>query len=184
VREFRKNTFRWAIKEARIITVEEENSPVQGSEQASKDNLQRDYELDEFLRCCRSKGLLSEADYKLLLQFQCEGFEAMELARGSTWRSAKAVYHRLEKILGRLRRAAAEPNLLKAGTASKPLKSPKRKKFKRGAEFRREFAHLVIVRRDSHRSFPTRCLKSEPMRRRFLCDIRSTDRRHRSHPLT
>jgi hypothetical protein len=57
----------------------------------------------------------------------------MELARGSSWRSAKAVYHRLEKILGRLRRAAADPNLLKAETASKPLKSPKRKKIqKRG----------------------------------------------------
>jgi hypothetical protein len=133
VRAFRKNIFRWAIKEARIFTVEEENSPVQCPEQVSEDNLERDYELDEFLRHCRSKGLLSEADYKLLLQFQCEGFEAMELTRGGRWRSAKAVHHRLEKILGRLRRAAADPDLLKPKTASAPLKSPKRKKIqKRG----------------------------------------------------
>ena len=72
--------------------------------------------------------MLSDADYELLLKFHCEEFEAMELTRGSRWRSAKAVHHRLEKILGRLRRAAADPDLLKAEPAvSASAISPKQK---------------------------------------------------------
>jgi hypothetical protein len=129
VRTFRKNTFRWAIKEARIATVEEENSETECPEQVYEDNLERDYELDDFLQRCRYRGMLSDADYELLLKFHCEEFEAMELTRGSRWRSAKAVHHRLEKILGRLRRAAADPDLLKAEPAvSASAISPKQKK--------------------------------------------------------
>ena len=113
VREFRKNTFRWAIKEARITTTEDVNTDGQAPELVSEDNLQRDYEIGEFLQHCRSRGALSEADYELLVKFQCEGFEAAEL-RGGKWRSAKAVHHRLEKILNRLRRLAEDPDSLKA----------------------------------------------------------------------
>src|SRR5207245_10941745 len=108
-RTFRKNTFRWAIKEARITTTGEGNGAAQYPEQVSDDNLERDYALEEFLRHCRSRGVLSEPEHELLLKFQCEGFEATELARRSRGLSAKAVHHRLEKILGRLRRAAADP---------------------------------------------------------------------------
>jgi hypothetical protein len=113
VRTFRKNTFRWAIREARVTTTEREDLAAQCPEQLSDDNLERDCALDEFLQQCRSRGLLSDADYELLLKFQCEGFEASELACRSEGLSAKAVYHRLETILGRLRRAATASDLLK-----------------------------------------------------------------------
>jgi hypothetical protein len=116
VREFRKNAFRWAIKEARVATAEEENSETECPEQVFDDNLERDHALDDFLQRCRSRGVLSDADYELLLKFHCEEFEAMEL-RGGRWQSAKAVHHRLEKVLNRLRRAAADPDLLKAEPA-------------------------------------------------------------------
>ncbi|HWR14748.1 MAG TPA: hypothetical protein VN577_07955 [Terriglobales bacterium] len=119
VREFRKNTFRWAIKEARITTAEEENSETECPEQVSEDTLERDYALDDFLQRCRSRGVLSDADYELLLKFHCEEFEAMEL-RSSRWRSAKAVHHRLEKILNRLRRIAADPDSLQLDHATVP----------------------------------------------------------------
>ncbi|MGE5113378.1 MAG: hypothetical protein ACM3JB_21135 [Acidobacteriaceae bacterium] len=128
VREFRKNTFRWAIKEARVVTAEEENSETECPEQVSEDNLERDYALDDFFQRCRSRGVLSDADYELLLKFHCEEFEAMEL-RGSRWRSAKAVHHRLEKIVNRLRRIAANPDSLQLAAAvpTSPI-SPKQKK--------------------------------------------------------
>lgn len=134
VREFRKNTFRWAIKEARITTVEEENSDDERPEKVSEDNLEREYELDEFLKRCRSGDVLSDADYELLLKFHCEEFEATELSLGSRWRSAKAVHHRLEKIIKRLRRIAADPDSLQLDTAAastSPI-SPKQKKFQSG----------------------------------------------------
>jgi len=130
VREFRKNTFRWAIKEARITTAEEENSDDKCPEQVSEDNLEREYELDEFLQRCRSRGVLSDADYELLLKFHCEEFEATELSSGTRWRSAKAVHHRLEKILKRLRRVAAESDWLQpesAAVSTSPI-LPKQKK--------------------------------------------------------
>jgi hypothetical protein len=185
VREFRKNTFRWAIKEARITTTEDVNTDGEAPEQVSEDNLQRGYEICEFLRHCRSRGALSEADYELLLKFQCEGFEAAEL-RGTRWGSAKAVHHRLEKILNRLRRLAEDPDSLKPEPAAirRPQSRPNEKKLRWGAEFWRGNAHLVIVRRNSHRSFPARCLKSKPTCRTPLYDVQSAETRHRSHPLT
>lgn len=132
VRMFRKNIFRWAIKEARITTTGNVNTDGQAPEQVSEDNLQRDYEIGEFVRYCRSRGALSEADYELLLKFQCEGFKATEL-RGGRWRSAKAVHHRLEKILNRLRRFAEDPDSLKTHPAAIPSPiSSKRKKSEMG----------------------------------------------------
>jgi hypothetical protein len=164
VRMFRKNIFRWAIKEARTTMIENENTDGQPPEQVSENNLQRDYEVNEFLRYCRSREALSDADYELLLKFQCEGFEATEL-RGSRWRSAKAVHHRLEKIVNRLRRIAVKTDSVTPEPAaiSTDQSCPNEKKLGRGAEFRRWYAHLVIVRRDSHRSFPARYLKPGPM---------------------
>lgn len=111
VRELRKNTFRLGIKEARVATAEEENSETEGPEQVSEDNLERDYALDDFLQRSRSRGVLPDADYELLLKFHWEGFEAMEL-RDSRWRSAKAVHRRLGKILNRFRRIAADSDSL------------------------------------------------------------------------
>jgi len=127
LRMFRKNIFRWAIKEARITAAEDENASEH--EQASEDNFERDYELDAFLGYCRARGALSEVDYELLLKFECQGFEAAEL-RGSRWRSAKAVHHRLEKILNRLRRIAADSDSPrpKATIASESPIWPKPKK--------------------------------------------------------
>lgn len=128
VRMFRKNIFRWAIKEARITSTEGASTDGEAPEQVSEDNLQQNYEIGEFLRYCRSRGALSEADYELLLKFQCEGFEAAEL-RGGRWRSAKAVHHRLEKILNRLRRLAEDPDSLKTHPVAipSPISSTRKK---------------------------------------------------------
>ena len=151
VRTFRKNTFRWAIKEARITTTGEGNGVAQYPEQVSDDNLERDYALEEFLRHCRSRGVLSEPEHELLLKFQCEGFEATELARRSRGLSAKAVHHRLEKILGRLRRAAADPDSLKPEPCSISESSISRKRKK--IQPRREISPGVCPFSNSEKGF-------------------------------
>lgn len=135
VRTFRKNAFRWAIKEARVATAEEENNETECPERVFEGNLERDYELDDFLQRCRSNGVLSDADHELLLKFHCEEFEATELSSGSRWRSAKAVHHRLEKILKRLRRVAEESDWLhleSAAVSTSPISPKQRKSQPRG----------------------------------------------------
>src|SRR5262249_47326941 len=135
VRTFRKNTFRWAIKEVKVISADREDWAPEFPELAVNDNLERDCALNAFLQQCRSKGLLSDADYELLLKFQCEGFEASELVHESVGLSPKSVHHRLETILGRLRRAASDPDVLKpeSDVVSNPSIQRSEKKFQSSA---------------------------------------------------
>lgn len=134
VRTFRKDTFRWAIKEANIVTADWEDLAAHTPEPAVEDNVERNCAVNAFLQQCRSKGLLSDADYDLLVKFYCEGFEASELVNERVGLTPKAVHHRVETILGRLRRAARDltPEANGEIVSNRDIQRPE-KKFQRSA---------------------------------------------------
>jgi hypothetical protein len=108
VRRLRRQTFRWAMKEKQNSIGPEKAAALDGShEPVSDEDLEQDYALFEFLGHSREAGLLSDADHELLVKYECEGFEAKELAAHSGGRASPAAIHlRLQRIVNRLRRAA------------------------------------------------------------------------------
>jgi DNA-directed RNA polymerase specialized sigma24 family protein len=110
VRRLRRETFRWAIKENENSIAHEKAAAWDGSQEPVSDEcIEQVYILFEFLRHSRDAGLLSDADQELLFKYECEGFEAKELAARSGGRASPAAIHlRLQRIVNRLRRAAQD----------------------------------------------------------------------------
>ena len=174
------------MQEARPSPVVE-NLSTNTPEPLSDENFEDSVLLKDFFEQARNAGLLSTEQYKLLLKFKGEGLVWKELGDGENGPSAMALYRRVKRTIYRLRRAQGREGAPKSKASAPGLdfgRAKPQKNFARGGRFLRVDVHLVIVRRDSHRSFPARYLKTEPMGRSLLCDIRSTETRYRSHPLT
>jgi hypothetical protein len=115
---FRRRLFRWAIGEAQQsmplqeIVDDPPEDPMSSFEQAVT--------LERFLQQAKRDGLLSEAEYQLLMKLKQEGFEAKELADlcGVVSEDFPRWFHRrLQTVINRLRRA------VRSGT-SHPAKNP------------------------------------------------------------
>ena len=100
----RKAMLRWAMKEGRRLSVLQTSLP-EYSEPPSDDNLEEVILLEDYLRQARRAGVLSPAQYKLLLRFKYEGFGWKELADRDGGPSAIALYYRVQRTLNRLRRS-------------------------------------------------------------------------------
>jgi len=131
----RKAMLRWAIKEGRRASVLQTSLP-EYSERPTDDNLEEMILLDDFLRQARRAGVLSPAQYKLLLKFKYEGFGWKELADGDGGPSAIALYYRVQRTVNRLRRSI---NLLEgkyiAPRTPGPSASPQKNTLREALDF-------------------------------------------------
>jgi hypothetical protein len=110
----RKAMLRWAMKEGRRSSVLQNSLP-EYWEPLADDNLEEMILLEDYLRQARRAGVLSLAQYKLLLKFKYEGFGWKELADGEGGPSAIALYYRVQRTINRLRRSK---NLLQGKCAA------------------------------------------------------------------
>jgi DNA-directed RNA polymerase specialized sigma24 family protein len=109
-RKIRRSTFRWAIRESHRSLQEDTNgTPAARVETHVGDHdSHADILLQEFLDECQRRGWLSNEERELLTQFKLEGLSGRELARRNG-HSAVAIRHRIQRVLGRLRRIARKP---------------------------------------------------------------------------
>jgi DNA-directed RNA polymerase specialized sigma24 family protein len=106
-RRMRRNAFRWAIRECRLdLPMDWDPAPVTSEEtdEARQESHARVL-LAKFLDDCQRSGWLSEEERQLLAQLKLEGITGAELARRSG-HSVTAIYHRIQRVLERLRRIA------------------------------------------------------------------------------
>ena len=106
-RKIRRSAFRWAIRESRrsLGDETEANMPTLAEPHKVEETPHHNIVLHQFLDNCQRKGLLSIEERELLTQFKLEGVSGPELA-GRNGHSAIAIRHRVQRVLGRLRRAA------------------------------------------------------------------------------
>jgi DNA-directed RNA polymerase specialized sigma24 family protein len=107
VRNFRKNMFRWAIKEAHPYA-QIQGVPIEFPEPPNT-SFEYVFALQAFLKRAQRDGLLSSTECDLLLKLKCEGFEVKEVAKalGANPLSVHRRLHRkLQTILNRLQRTA------------------------------------------------------------------------------
>jgi DNA-directed RNA polymerase specialized sigma24 family protein len=106
-RKIRRSAFRWAIRESRRSLGDETDatSPTPTEQAMVEENPHYNIVLHQFLDNCQRKGLLSIEERELLTQFKLEGMSGPELA-GRNGHSAVAIRHRVQRVIGRLRRAA------------------------------------------------------------------------------
>ena len=106
-RKMRRSAFRWAIRESRLNLPPDWNlapaTPEDGDQ--SREESHAGVLLAKFLDDCQHRGWLSEEERQLLAQFKLEGVTGAELARRSG-HSVTAMYHRVQRVLERLRRIA------------------------------------------------------------------------------
>ena len=113
VSRFRQSLFRWAMQETRPSPVLE-NLSTNTPEPLSDENFEDSVLLKDFFEQARSAGLLSTAQYKLLLRFKGEGLVWKELGDGEDGPSAIALYRRVKRTIYRLRRARSHEGALKS----------------------------------------------------------------------
>jgi len=101
-KEFRRRLFRWAFHENRRSVPSEEISSLQ-PEPASDEDFEEAALLEDLLSQWQRAGVLSQNECDLLRKFECEGFEANELA-GMAGSTTNAVQMRLKRIFKKLRR--------------------------------------------------------------------------------
>jgi DNA-directed RNA polymerase specialized sigma24 family protein len=106
-RKMRRSAFRWAIRESRKSLRDEADATPTASVETDvgNDDSHANILLKEFLDNCQRGGWLSTEERELLTQFKLEGISALELARRTGY-SAVAIRHRVQRVLGRLRRIA------------------------------------------------------------------------------
>jgi DNA-directed RNA polymerase specialized sigma24 family protein len=106
-RRMRRSAFRWAIRESRLDLPTDWDSGTTESEEIDEASDEPDTGilLEKFLDDCQQRGWLSEEERTLLEQFKLEGVSAAELALASG-HSVMAIYHRIQRLLERLRRIA------------------------------------------------------------------------------
>jgi DNA-directed RNA polymerase specialized sigma24 family protein len=106
-RRMRRSAFRWAIRESRLNLPTDWDPAPATSEDAdeARDESHAGVLLAKFLDDCQRSGWLSEEERQLLAQLKLEGISGAELARRSG-HSVTAIYHRIQRVLERLRRIA------------------------------------------------------------------------------
>src|ERR1700687_1379248 len=105
-RLMRRHSFRWALRETRL-TPNADLGPLADVELAAEADttFETDALLREFLRGCISRGLLTEAEYELLMLFKIQGVPSEVLAAREGL-SEIAFRHRMQWVIDRLRRIA------------------------------------------------------------------------------
>jgi DNA-directed RNA polymerase specialized sigma24 family protein len=106
-RKIRRSAFRWAIRETRrSLRDETDTTPTTPIEtDVVVDDPHANILLQQFLDNCQRRGWLSTEERELLTQFKLEGISGLELACRSG-HSVVAIRHRIQRVLGRLRRIA------------------------------------------------------------------------------
>jgi DNA-directed RNA polymerase specialized sigma24 family protein len=106
-RKIRRSAFRWAIREAHRSLRDETDGTATAhlAADASHEDSHADILLQQFLGDCQRRGWLSSEERGLLTQFKLEGISCSELARRNH-HSAVAIRHRIQRLVGRLRRIA------------------------------------------------------------------------------
>ncbi len=113
VRELRRVTFRWAVRESRItFTTDQsaESSPGR-AEPVSQDASESSLLLNDFLSRCLESGILSASDLEFLTKLKLEGYQAKEILGSSRASTPKAVHNRYQRIIKRLRETASNRRL-------------------------------------------------------------------------
>jgi DNA-directed RNA polymerase specialized sigma24 family protein len=106
-RRMRRSAFRWAIRESRL-DLPTDWSPVATTSEETEEARDESYAtvlLAKFLEDCQRRGWLTQEERRLLFQLKLEGITGADLARHSG-HSVTAIYHRVQRILERLRRIA------------------------------------------------------------------------------
>jgi DNA-directed RNA polymerase specialized sigma24 family protein len=109
-RKMRRDAFRWAIRESRTYLQDEAavvpEMPIEI--EAGGEDSHINIVLQQFLDNCQRRGVLSGEERNLLTKFKLEGISGPELARRNG-HSAVAIRHRVQRVVGRLRRFAQKP---------------------------------------------------------------------------
>jgi len=107
-RGLRKSVFRWAIRESRTLpeAVSTDGLPSERAAPTARVDFETPCLLRQFLAHCIQTGALSNSEYDLLVKLKLDGFEAKELANGTSGLTPMAIHHRLQRIMSRLRRQA------------------------------------------------------------------------------
>jgi len=108
-RLMRRQSFRWAIREAKFTLAQESAMPVT-PEVVVEDGFEAAIHLREFLRRCVDDGHLTGTEYELLVLFKIEGVSAEALATREGL-PAIAFRHRMQRLVDKLRRIAQQPTL-------------------------------------------------------------------------
>lgn len=108
-RSLRKNSFRWAEKENRILLQREidKHGRSENTEPAANDNFESVSLLNDFLDYCCQIGMLSRFERDLLIKIRIEGFLIKEIPSANPVLSARAVESRIQRILKRLQKVAS-----------------------------------------------------------------------------
>ncbi|MGB9068882.1 MAG: hypothetical protein WCC21_09945 [Candidatus Acidiferrales bacterium] len=106
-RKLRRQTFRWAIREARGTPPEDPNGDLMDEVEnaAAEEPLYAEAVLEQFFDKCQNRGWLSLEERTLLVRFKLDGFTSRQIA-GRNGNAAAAVRHRIQRLLDRLRRIA------------------------------------------------------------------------------
>jgi DNA-directed RNA polymerase specialized sigma24 family protein len=106
-RKLRRKAFRWAIHESRGTSCEEVNGDptTHADDVVAEEPFYAEVLLQQFLDNCQKTGWLSLEERNFLVQSKIEGITCQELA-GRNGHSAVAVQHRIQRLLGKLRRLA------------------------------------------------------------------------------
>jgi len=109
-RSLRKNAFRWAEKETRILLQREmsKQGHPKNAEPAVLDNFENVSILNDFLDYCCQIGTLSAFERDLLIKIKIEGFLIKEIPSANPVLSARAVECRIQRILKRLQKVALQ----------------------------------------------------------------------------
>ena len=107
----RRQSFRWALNEARHTTKPEPETPDASQPAAveANGNFETQVFLREFLQGCLSRGLLTEAEHQLLMSFKVDGIGSEVLAAREGL-SEVALRRRMQRIIDKLRRIAQTPS--------------------------------------------------------------------------
>jgi DNA-directed RNA polymerase specialized sigma24 family protein len=107
-RSLRKNAFRWAEKEYRIMLqrdIDKQEHP-KDFEPAANDNFETISLLNDFLDYCCQIGMLSQFERDLLIKVRIEGYLLKEIPSANPVLSARAVESRIQRILKKLQKVA------------------------------------------------------------------------------
>ena len=109
-RSLRKNSFRWAEKEARILLQREmqKQGHLKNAEPVANDSFESVSLLNDFLDYCCQTGMLSQFERDLLIKIRIEGFLIKEIPSANPVLSARAVECRIQRILKRLQKIALQ----------------------------------------------------------------------------
>jgi hypothetical protein len=158
-RTLRKNAFRWAEKEYRIVLQREidKQRNSKNAEPAQNDNFESVSILNDFLDYCERIAVISAFERDLLVRLKIDGFFAKEIIHTHTALSEKAVHWRVERILQKLQKVAIGLRIITASslpTASNKHISKSAGNFSLGSE--NDFLPISKSRRQLSLDIPSR----------------------------